>query len=91
MDSVGSIWITTAGAVYIMTDSTAGAAVWLKWLTPAEATLLGSSVRLAYATAPTGYLLCYGQAISRTTYAGLFAVIGTTFGAGDGSTTFNLL
>jgi microcystin-dependent protein len=34
--------------------------------------------------------MCYGQAVSRTTYADLFAVIGTTFGAGDGSTTFNL-
>ncbi|MDH4262910.1 MAG: phage tail protein [Spirochaetia bacterium] len=42
------------------------------------------------ATAPTGYLLCQGQAVSRTTYAALFAVIGTTFGAGDGTTTFNL-
>lgn len=41
-------------------------------------------------TAPTGWLLCYGQAVSRSTYAALFAVIGTTFGAGDGSTTFNL-
>lgn len=41
-------------------------------------------------TPPTGYLLCYGQAVSRTTYADLFAVIGTTYGAGDGSTTFNL-
>jgi microcystin-dependent protein len=38
--------------------------------------------------APTGYLLCNGQAVSRTTYATLFAVIGVTFGAGDGSTTF---
>ena len=44
----------------------------------------------AGATAPTGFLLCYGQAISRTTYAVLFAAIGTTYGAGDGSTTFNL-
>jgi len=42
------------------------------------------------ATAPTGYLLCAGAAVSRTTYATLFAVIGTTFGVGDGSTTFNL-
>lgn len=42
------------------------------------------------ATAPTGWLLCYGQAISRTTYADLFDVIGTTFGVGDGSTTFNV-
>jgi microcystin-dependent protein len=44
----------------------------------------------AGATAPVGYLLCFGQAISRTAYAGLFTVIGTTYGAGDGSTTFNL-
>jgi microcystin-dependent protein len=41
-------------------------------------------------TAPTGWLLCYGQAISRTTYATLFAVCGTSFGAGDGVNTFNL-
>ena len=41
-------------------------------------------------TAPTGYLLCNGALISRTTYAALFAVIGTTYGAGDGSTTFTL-
>lgn len=39
---------------------------------------------------PEGFLLCDGQAVSRTTYADLFAVIGTTFGEGDGSTTFNL-
>lgn len=41
-------------------------------------------------SAPSGYLLCAGSAVSRTTYAALFAVIGTTFGTGDGSTTFNL-
>ena len=41
-------------------------------------------------TAPSGYLLCTGTAVSRTTYAALFAIVGTTFGAGDGSTTFNL-
>ena len=41
-------------------------------------------------TAPNGWLLCYGQAISRTTYAKLFSLIGTTFGIGNGSTTFNL-
>lgn len=41
-------------------------------------------------TAPTGYLLCDGAAVSRTTYVDLFGVIGTTFGAGDGSTTFNV-
>lgn len=41
-------------------------------------------------TPPSGWLLCYGQAVSRTTYAYLFAIIGTTFGVGNGSTTFNL-
>ena len=42
------------------------------------------------ATAPSGWLLCDGTAVSRTTYAALFAVISTTFGTGDGSTTFNV-
>jgi microcystin-dependent protein len=41
-------------------------------------------------TIPAGFLLCNGAAVSRTTYATLFAAIGTTFGAGNGSTTFNL-
>lgn len=41
-------------------------------------------------TIPYGYLLCQGQAVSRETYAALYAVIGTTYGAGNGSTTFNL-
>ena len=44
----------------------------------------------AGSTAPSGWLICNGQAVSRTTYAALFAVIGTTYGAGDGSTTFNI-
>jgi hypothetical protein len=41
-------------------------------------------------TIPTGYLLCDGSAVSRTTYADLFAAIGTTYGSGDGNSTFNL-
>lgn len=41
-------------------------------------------------TAPAGWLFLHGQAVSRTTYAPLFAVLGTTYGAGDGTTTFNL-
>lgn len=41
-------------------------------------------------TAPTGWLLCDGAAVSRTTFADLFNIIGTKYGAGDGSTTFNL-
>lgn len=42
------------------------------------------------ATAPAGWMLCQGQALSRTTYSALFKVIGTSFGAGNGSTTFNI-
>ena len=44
----------------------------------------------AGSTAPTGYLLCDGSAVSRTTYSKLFTAIGTTYGSGDGSTTFNV-
>lgn len=50
----------------------------------------GVLVPYAGATAPSGWLLCFGQAVSRTTYAALFAAIGTSWGVGDGSTTFNL-
>lgn len=55
-----------------------------------NAVISGSIQMWPTATAPTGYLSCVGTAVSRTTYAALFAVIGTTFGVGDGSTTFNL-
>ena len=44
----------------------------------------------AFNTAPDGYLVCNGASVSRETYADLFAKIGTTFGEGDGSTTFDL-
>ena len=46
--------------------------------------------RFAGSVIPSGWLLCNGAPVSRTTYSALFAVIGTTYGAGDGSTTFNL-
>ena len=50
----------------------------------------GEIAYFARNTAPTGYLKANGAAVSRTTYVTLFTAIGTTFGAGDGSTTFNL-
>lgn len=50
----------------------------------------GSILSFGGATAPTGYLLCDGTAVSRTTYSSLFTAIGTSFGTGDGSTTFNV-
>ena len=52
--------------------------------------LIGRIEWFAGKTTPTGYLLCDGSAVSRTSYAKLYAVIGTTYGAGNGSTTFNL-
>lgn len=52
--------------------------------------LVGEIVDYGGTTAPSLWLLAYGQAISRTTYASLFGVIGTSFGSGDGSTTFNV-
>jgi len=51
---------------------------------------IGAIFPFGGSTAPSGYLMCNGQAVSRTDYSALFAVIGTSFGAGDGSTTFNI-
>lgn len=56
----------------------------------ASAVPTGSMQMFAGASAPTGYLICDGAAVSRTTYANLFAVLGTAWGEGDGSTTFHL-
>jgi microcystin-dependent protein len=55
-----------------------------------NAVLTGVLLMWPTASAPSGYLLCDGTAVSRTTYAALYAVVGTTFGVGDGSTTFNV-
>ena len=52
--------------------------------------LIAIVIPYAGASAPTGWILCYGQGISRTIYAALFAVISTKYGTGDGSTTFNV-
>ena len=57
------------------------------WQSPVP---VGSVFYLAVATVPSGYLECNGAAVSRTTYASLFSTLGTLYGAGDGSTTFNL-
>ena len=69
-----------------------GAVTAAKLDSAAVSVLMPTSTILPYAgsAAPTGYFLCDGSAKSRTTYAGLFAIIGTTYGVGDGSTTFNI-
>lgn len=51
---------------------------------------IGSIMQYAGSTAPTNWLLCDGDAVSRSTYADLFTALGTTYGSGNGSTTFNV-
>ena len=55
-----------------------------------SSTPAGTVMQFAGSSAPAGYLKANGNAVSRTTYAALFAAIGTTYGTGDGSTTFNV-
>lgn len=76
--TINSSGISVAGAVAATSFTGAG-------IIP-----IGAMLEYAGSTAPTGYLLCYGQAISRTDYAALFAAISTAYGVGDGSTTFNV-
>lgn len=80
-----------AGCVYTATYDSASTAAWvIHGGVDNVRTPPGLVVPYAGPSAPAGWLLCYGQAVSRTTYAALFAAISTTYGAGDTSTTFNL-
>ena len=86
----------TAGAVtYPKTDGSANQVLktdgsgTLGW-TSVSATPSGAIMMFAAGSAPSGWLICDGSAVSRSTYSDLFSTIGTTYGAGDGSSTFNL-
>lgn len=85
-----------AAAINISGNGTSGQVVQsdgdgsFSYATLAAGFVSGMLIPYAGASAPSGWLLCYGQAISRTTYADLFTAIGTVYGVGDGSTTFNL-
>lgn len=76
---------------FIVVDTTNGA-IWFRdggsWIRAGTPT--GSILPWGKTTAPDGFLLCDGAAVSRTTYDKLFAAIGTNYGVGDGSTTFNV-
>jgi microcystin-dependent protein len=58
-------------------------------LTGIEGIPTATIVPWSSASVPSGFLECDGAAVSRSTYSALFAIVGTTYGAGDGSTTFN--
>ena len=79
----GSTNDITVNGVSVATDAEVSYAV-------ERAVPAGTIINFAAATAPAGYLKANGALLSRTTYATLFAEIGTTFGIGDGSTTFAL-
>jgi microcystin-dependent protein len=87
----GALWMSYGtGTVYTNTG-TAKSASWSPvQVGAASGVPSGSITAFAGSSAPSGWLLCDGSAVSRATYAALFAAIDTTFGAGDGSTTFNL-
>jgi len=85
------VWDTTNNQFWICTTS--GPPSTAVWTTPAPPnSYVPTATVLEYygTTAPAGYLFANAQAVSRTTYAALFAAVGTTYGAGDGSTTFNV-
>lgn len=81
-----------AGAMYALAYDSAlnGGAGGFQLANSSGAIPSGTVMQTAAAAAPAGWLLMQGQAVSRTTYPTLFAAIGTTYGAGDGVTTFNL-
>jgi len=94
--AIGDIAVDSSAALYVWTclDATVGAPVWQKTLTTTyitqNAAPAGTVNYFAMSSLPAGWLECNGAAVSRTTYAALFANISTTYGAGDGSSTFNL-
>ena len=80
--AVGALSIDTDTDAIILHDGSAAGGI--------EIVPSGTIVAFGNTTAPTGWKVCNDAAISRTTFARLFAVIGTSFGTGDGSSTFNL-
>lgn len=94
----GNVPVSSAVKGYSEVLRSSSGTAWRVWSSDTSVALVtandglpvGSYVEGAWTTAPAGYLLADGAAVSRTTYANLFAVVGTTYGAGNGSTTFNL-
>jgi len=88
---VGDIWIDTSGSENVINVRNKANDGWIV-LSQSTDQFIPAGAMMPYAgtSAPSGWLLCDGSAVSRTTYATLFALVSTTYGVGDGSTTFNL-
>lgn len=99
----GSTWFNVQSVpttIWQCFSGASGAAVWQRLLTESQAETIydkrympaisGAVQMFAMSAPPRGWLKANGAAINRNTYSALFSAIGTTFGAGDGSTTFNL-
>lgn len=84
------VYQTDGSAGIYFNSGTPGSPVWKKLVADAAGTPAGTINQFAGSSAPAGYLICDGSAVSRSTYADLFAVIGTTYGVGNGSTSFTL-
>jgi len=84
-ESKGNLLIDASGDVFYWDGSQ-----WTGISAPKGGLPIGSMISYVSASVPSGWLACDGSAVSRTAYAGLFAIIGTTYGVGDGATTFNL-
>lgn len=98
-NSAAGTWTYVTGGSTILSISPLGVTIGTLTVTNLTVTgtfsvaanrLVGEMVDYGGATAPALWLLAFGQAISRATYSSLFGIIGTTFGAGDGLTTFNV-
>jgi microcystin-dependent protein len=79
-----------SSSLYVKTTGITTSTGWLPISTDTIAAPPGIIQPYAAASAPSGWLICDGSAVSRSLYSALFAVIATTYGSGDGSTTFNL-
>ena len=93
--SPGDLWFNTNTGILFTYYSDGTSSQWVEVLSSAvpnvtEIMPSGTVTQTARLTAPTGWLLCEGQSVSRATFARLFDAIGTTYGSGDGSTTFTL-
>jgi microcystin-dependent protein len=86
--NLGTGGLSPAGFYY--NSGTTVSPNWVLLLNNTTGFPIGTTITFSGITPPPGYLACDGAAVSRTTYAGLFGVIGIMYGAGNGTTTFNL-